>query len=70
MREVVSPDATKPGVRRRPRTKKHIAPPLTAEQISKRVGVTKRDAALVTKVLLELGYIREEKPTKKKNVPR
>ncbi|HEX4963414.1 MAG TPA: hypothetical protein VF173_21470 [Thermoanaerobaculia bacterium] len=34
--------------------------PLTAEQISRGVGVTKKDAALVTKVLLELGYIRDE----------
>jgi hypothetical protein len=49
---------------RKPRTKKHIVEPRTAEEISKSVGVTKRDAALVTKVLLRLGYIREEAPEK------
>jgi hypothetical protein len=62
MKEVVSPDVVKrPAVRRKPRTKKHIiAKPLTAEQISRRVGVTKKDAALVEKVLLKLGYIKDE----------
>lgn len=61
MKEAVSPDVAKrPGVSRRRRTKKHIAPPLTADQISRGVGVTKKDAALVTKVLLELGYIKDE----------
>jgi hypothetical protein len=70
MKEIVSPDVAKrPGSSRKPRTKKHIATPLTADQISKRVGVTKKDAALVTKVLLELGYLREEKPTKGKTTP-
>jgi hypothetical protein len=63
MKEVVSPDVDvvkRPAVRRKPRTKRHIAPPLTAEQISRGVGVTKKDAALVTKVLLKLGYIKGE----------
>ena len=62
MKEVVSPDVAKrPDTRRKPRTKKHIiAKPLTAEQISQRVGVTKKDAALVEKVLLRLGYIKDE----------
>ena len=49
---------------RKTRTKKHIVIPLTAEQISRGVGVTKKDAALVKKVLLELGYIQAAKPTK------
>lgn len=61
MKEVVSPDVAKPVSRRKQRTKKHIiAKPLTAEQISRRVGVTKKDAALVEKVLLKLGYIKDE----------
>jgi len=62
MKEVVSPEVAKrPGAQRKPRTKKHIiAKPLTAEQISRRVGVTKKDAALVEKVLLKLGYIKDE----------
>jgi hypothetical protein len=61
MKEVVSPDVVKRfGIRSKSRTRKHIAAPLTADQISKRVGVTKKDAALVTKVLLELGYLRDE----------
>lgn len=62
MKEVVSPELAKsPAVRRKPRTKKYvIAKPLTAEQISRRVGVTKKDAALVEKVLLKLGYIKDE----------
>lgn len=38
-------------------TKKHIAPPLTAEQILKGVGATWEDEAIVTKVLTDLGYI-------------
>jgi len=45
---------------KKPRTKKHIVEPLTAEQISKGVGVTRRDAALVRKVLLRLGYLKPE----------
>lgn len=49
---------------RKTRTKKHIVVPLTAEQISRGVGVTKKDAAMVTKVLLELGYIQAAKTTK------
>jgi hypothetical protein len=38
-------------------TKKHIVSPLTAEQISRGVGVTSEDRAIVTKVLTDLGYI-------------
>ena len=60
MKEAVSPDVAKRPALRRQRTKKHIAAPLTAEQISRGVGVTKKDAALVKKVLLELGYIKED----------
>jgi hypothetical protein len=37
--------------------KKHIAPPLTAEQIIRGVGATREDEAIVTKVLTDLGYL-------------
>ena len=68
MKEAVSPDVAKsPGTRRKPRTKKYIITPLTGEEISRGVGVTKKDAALVRKVLLELGYIKHE--GKGKNCP-
>jgi hypothetical protein len=61
MKEVVSPDVANKPAALKPRTKKHIiAKPLTAEQISRRIGVTKKDAALVEKVLLRLGYIKDE----------
>jgi hypothetical protein len=64
MADVASPRAVKQlSKSRKPRTKKHIVVPATAEQISKGVGVTKKDAALVRKVLLQLGYIQEEAPT-------
>jgi hypothetical protein len=57
----LSPEvASKPSVRRKPPAKKHIVTPATADEISKAVGVTKKDTALVTKVLLRLGYIKEE----------
>jgi|GEM_PF-5199351 len=62
MKEAVSPDiANRPGASRRPRTKKHIVTPGTVEEISRGVGVTKKDKALVRKVLSELGYLRDEK---------
>lgn len=68
MKEVVSPDVAKqPVVSRKRRTKKHIFTPGTVEEISKGVGVTKRDKALVRKVLLELGYLKNEKSEKGKN---
>lgn len=61
MADVVSPGAVRKQIRlRKPRTKKHIFVPATAEQISKGVGVTKKDAALVRKVMLRLGYLKEE----------
>jgi hypothetical protein len=63
MADVVSPGTARKQVRpRKPRTKKHIFVPATAEQISKGVGVTKKDAALVRKVMLRLGYLKEESP--------
>lgn len=66
MADVVSPGTARKQVRpRKPRTKKHIVVPATAEQISRAVGVTKKDAALVKRVLLQLGYIKEEEPAKK-----
>lgn len=37
--------------------KKYFFSPLTAEQISDGVGVTKKDKAIVKKVLTDLGYI-------------
>ena len=40
---------------------KHIAPPATAEQISKGVGVTPEDRRIVNKALRELGFIPDEK---------
>lgn len=40
--------------------------PLTAEQISKGVGVTRKDAALVRKVLLDLGYLKPKSATRAK----
>lgn len=36
---------------------KYLYSPLTAEQISAGVGVTKKDKAIVKKVLTDLGYI-------------
>jgi hypothetical protein len=61
MADVASPRAAKERFpSRKPRTKKHIVTPATAEQILQGVGVTKKDAALVRKVLLQLGYIKEE----------
>ena len=63
MAEVVSPRVAKSPVGK-PR-RKHTFVPATAEQISKGVGVTKKDAALVRKVLLRLGYIHEERPSQK-----
>ena len=66
MKEAVSPEVTKrPGSSRKPRTKKHIVTPATADEISKAVGVTKKDAALVRKVLLRLGYIKKEEEPRK-----
>jgi hypothetical protein len=66
MADVVSPGAARKQVRpRKPRTQKHIAVPATAEQISKGVGVTKKDAALVRKVMLRLGYLKEESSLKR-----
>jgi hypothetical protein len=69
MKAVATPDVAKKVVRSgKPLThKKHIAPPLSAEQISKGVGVTPEDSALVDKVLAELGYI---PPRPKKRSPK
>jgi len=68
MKEAVAPLAKQSRTTtRKARTKKHIVVPLTAEQISRNVGVTKKDAALVTKVLLELGYIKAEKAPKERS---
>ena len=44
-------------------TAKYLYSPLTAEQISAGVGVTKKDKAIVKKVLTDLGYI-GKKPVK------
>jgi hypothetical protein len=45
---------------------KHIAPPLTAEQIIRGVGATPEDEAIVQRIMLKLGYIKEESPAKGK----
>ncbi len=67
MAGVVSPGVAAKRVRARtPHTKKHIVVPATAEQISRGVGVTRKDAALVRKVLLQLGYIQAKTPAKAK----
>jgi hypothetical protein len=61
-KDVAAPLAKQLGTNpRKPRTKKHIITPGTVEEISRGVGVTKKDKALVRKVLLELGYIKAEK---------
>lgn len=63
MADVVSPGTARKQVRpRKPRTKKHIFVPATAEQIIKGVGATKKDIALVNKVMLRLGYLKEGSP--------
>jgi hypothetical protein len=66
MKAVAPPEVAKKVVRHRKPLphRKHIAPPLSAEQISKGVGVTPEDSALVDKVLAELGYI-PPKPKKR-----
>lgn len=40
------------------RTRKHIAPRATAEEIRRAVGVTKKDSEIVRKVLTDLGYLK------------
>jgi hypothetical protein len=40
--------------------RKHIAPPATAFEISRGLGVTKKDAIVVDKVLERLGYLKAE----------
>jgi hypothetical protein len=63
MADVVSPGTVRKQIRpRKPRTQKHIAVPATAEQIIRGVGATKKDIALVRKVMLRLGYLKEESP--------
>jgi len=54
MAEIVSTKNTRSLGRK---TRKHIASPGTAEEISRAVGVTEKDRQLVHKVLTELGYI-------------
>jgi hypothetical protein len=71
MADVVSPDTARKQVRpRKPRTQKHIAVPATAEQIIRGVGATKKDIALVRKVMLRLGYLKEESPLKGSTKPK
>jgi hypothetical protein len=71
MADVASPHAAKERFpARKPRMRKHIVAPATAEQILQGVGVTKKDAALVRKVLLQLGYIQEENPPEGKAASR
>lgn len=53
----MQPAASKSVATTRKKTKKHIAPPASLEEISKGLGVTREDKAIVRKVLTELGYI-------------
>lgn len=39
------------------KTEKHIAPPASVEEISRALGVTRKDKAMVRKVMVELGYV-------------
>jgi hypothetical protein len=64
MADVLSRAVRRPSRTRGPRTRKYIVEPLTAEQISKGVKVTRKDAALVRKVLLELGFLKPEAPAR------
>jgi plasmid stability protein len=57
------------GSRKKRKTEKHIAPPATAEEIKKAVGVTPKDRAIVRKVLTDLGYI-GKKSVKPKAAPK
>ena len=57
MDTVTSKRAAKISSRRRKKTEKHIAPPATAEEIRQAVGVTRKDRAIVRKVMMDLGYI-------------
>jgi hypothetical protein len=51
-------------------TKKYIVRPLTADQISRGVGVTPEDRAIVTKVLTDLGYIGKDSAKANPSKPR
>ena len=51
-------------------TKKYIVRPLTADQISRGVGVTPEDRAIVTKVLTDLGYIGKDSAKASSSKPR
>jgi hypothetical protein len=53
MESVASKQVAKP----KRKTEKHIAPPASLEEISRGLGVTRRQKAIVRKVLTELGYI-------------
>jgi len=59
-------------LRRRRKPRKHIVAPASAEEISRGVGVTRKDKAIVRKVLTELGYIGKKpgKPLKPKTRPK
>ena len=57
MESVASKRIAKGSSRRKRKTEKHIAAPATAEEISRGLGVTRKDKAIVRKVLTDLGYI-------------
>lgn len=67
MKAVAPPDVAKKVVRHRKPSinKRYIVTPATAEEISRAVGVTKKDAAIVDKVLRKLGYLPKEEPARK-----
>ena len=64
MKALATTDVAKKVVRRRKPliNQRHVVAPASAEEISRAVGVTKKDAAIVDKVLRKLGYIRDEEP--------
>jgi hypothetical protein len=47
-------------------TRKHVVPPASEEEISRAVGVTKKDARIVERILRNLGYVPE--PTRRISV--
>jgi len=70
MKAVAPPDVAKKVVRHRKPSihKRYIVTPATAEEISRAVGVTKKDVAIVDKVMRRLGSLPQdqEEPAKKK----
>jgi hypothetical protein len=51
------------------KTEKHIAPPASLEEISRGLGVTSKEKAIVRRVLTELGYVGKQKSVRSKVTP-